>query len=446
MSESNRFDTAKLSALFDVEHRTRRADSPDALRYITVNESRRVVDYQQAAIIEDTGVRGWRVTALSNVPSVDRNSLYVQWVEHAIASHSPEGAEPFALEEKQLDDWGRETWREVSPGQILLVPLDTADKPEAWLWLSRELAWGAADINLATHLGEVQGHALRAFRQTRDRKKWRSRLKSRRLWWGALILLLLILCIPVRLSALAPAEVVARDPFIVAAPMDGVVDRVLVDPNAQVERGQPLVKLQDIEAKARYQVATEALKVAEARYDQALQESFDDADSRASLAALSAEKDLRDVEKTYAAQQLDQVVLKADHAGLAIFDDPNDWAGRPVKTGERIMQLADPGERKIRIDLPVDDALVLEAGAPVTLFLDSRPLSPVEASVDRVAYKPVVNGRDQLVYHVSAEFEESPDFLRIGLRGTARVSGDRVPLAYYLFRRPLAGLRQSLGI
>ena len=35
---------------------------------------------------------------------------------------------------------------------------------------------------------------------------------------------------------------------------------------------------------------------------------------------------------------------------------------------------------------------------------------------------------------------------RIGLRGTAKILGDRVPLALYLFRRPLALLRQSLGI
>ncbi|WP_024952987.1 HlyD family secretion protein [Cobetia crustatorum] len=110
------------------------------------------------------------------------------------------------------------------------------------------------------------------------------------------------------------------------------------------------------------------------------------------------------------------------------------------------MQLADPLDRKVNIELPVDDALVLSKGAPITLFLDSRPLSPIEGEVERVSYKPIINGRDQLIYHVSATLEESPDFLRIGLRGTARISGDRVPLAYYLFRRPLAGLRQALGV
>lgn len=446
MSSSGQFDTTKLSALFDVEHRLRRASSTEELRYITVNESHRVVDYQQAAIVETSGGSGWQVSALANVPSVDRNSLYVQWIEHIASIKPPQGNEPYALQEAGLDEWACDTWREISPGQVLLVPLDTDDEPTTWLWLARENVWHAAEINLAAHVSEVSGHALRSFTRTRQRRRWRSMLASKRLWLIALALIALVLCIPVKLSALAPAEIVAEDPFVVAAPMDGVVDRVLVDPNAYVKQGQPLVELQDIEAQARFQVASQSLKVAQARYNQAMQESFSDADSRASLAALKAERDLREIKKDYASQQLEKVVLKAENAGLAIFDDPNDWDGRPVRTGERIMQLADPDKRKVRVDLPVDDALVLEAGAPVTLFLDSRPLSPVEGKVTRVAYQPVVNDRNQLVYHVSARLDESPDFLRIGLRGTARISGDRVPLAYYLFRRPIAGLRQTLGI
>ena len=39
--------------------------------------------------------------------------------------------------------------------------------------------------------------------------------------------------------------------------------------------------------------------------------------------------------------------------------------------------------------------------------------------------------------------EQAP---RIGLRGTAKVYAKRVPLAVYLFRRPLAALRKTLGL
>jgi hypothetical protein len=35
---------------------------------------------------------------------------------------------------------------------------------------------------------------------------------------------------------------------------------------------------------------------------------------------------------------------------------------------------------------------------------------------------------------------------RIGLKGTAKVSGRYVPLAYWVFRKPLALARQLLGL
>lgn len=35
---------------------------------------------------------------------------------------------------------------------------------------------------------------------------------------------------------------------------------------------------------------------------------------------------------------------------------------------------------------------------------------------------------------------------RIGLRGTAKIYGDRVALIYYLLRRPLAAARQFFGV
>jgi hypothetical protein len=261
-----------------------------------------------------------------------------------------------------------------------------------------------------------------------------------------LIVIVAVLAIPVRLTALAPAEIVARDPTIVAAPMRGVVEEILVEPNARVEQGEPIVRLQDLEARNRFEVAREALEVARAKFRKARQEAFDSPESRARLATLRAEVALRETELRFAKQKLEKVVIHADHAGIAIYDDPNDWSGRPVRTGERILQLADPKARELRVRLPVGDAIVLNAGAPLKLFLDAHPLDPLTGEVGRTSYRPVTSGRDQVMYRVTARLSEQRPWLRIGLRGTARISGARVPLAFYLFRRPLTALRQTIGI
>jgi len=51
------------------------------------------------------------------------------------------------------------------------------------------------------------------------------------------------MCLPITLSALAPAEVVPFKPTIVRAPLDGVVDHFAVAPNAPVKQGQTLLEL-----------------------------------------------------------------------------------------------------------------------------------------------------------------------------------------------------------
>jgi hypothetical protein len=66
--------------------------------------------------------------------------------------------------------------------------------------------------------------------------------------------------------------------------------------------------------------------------------------------------------------------------------------------------------------------------------------------VIRTAYQPVSKGQNQVVYRVTARLDEKRPWLRIGLRGTARIAGDQVPLVFYLFRRPLTALRQMLGV
>ncbi len=445
MAEGPGVDTNRLSALFDVEHRARSATDLTTLRFVIVNESRRVFGYAHAALVEP-GATGWKITAVSDVASVDRNGLFAQWVERAFAQQKPADDTAFDLNGDALGDWERGVWGDVSPAHVHVMPLGAPGRaPAAWLWLAAEQPLDGGATSLAEHMAEVYGHALAALSpNTRRRSLW-ERLSKRRYWLGLAALVVLILLLPVRLSALAPAEIVARDPDIVAAPLDGVVEKVLVAPNERVKAGQALVALDDIETRNKYEVASEQLEVANAQLEQAEQEAFNDAQSRAELATRRAEVGLREVQKAYAKQQLDRIVLKAERAGIAIYSDPDDWAGRPVQTGERIMQLADPARREVRIDLSVDDALLLSEDAPMKLFLDSHPLSPVAGRIVRVSYKPEVDAHDKLVYHVTARLTGKRDWLRIGLRGTAKISGSRVPLVYYLLRRPIAALRQTIG-
>lgn len=109
------------------------------------------------------------------------------------------------------------------------------------------------------------------------------------------------------------------------------------------------------------------------------------------------------------------------------------------------MEIGNPADTELRIEVPVSDALTLQEGGDVALFLDGDPLTAVHAKIARANYRPSSNAESQLVYRVHASFADGIA-RRIGLRGVARVSAHDVPLAFYLFRRPIASLRQRFGI
>jgi hypothetical protein len=96
--------------------------------------------------------------------------------------------------------------------------------------------------------------------------------------------------------------------------------------------------------------------------------------------------------------------------------------------------------------LPVADAINLEPGAKVQFFLNIDPAAPISAELYFAAYQAEVTPDEALAYRLKARFRQTEALPRIGLKGTAKVFGSRVPFVYYVLRRPLAALRQWLGM
>ena len=248
------------------------------------------------------------------------------------------------------------------------------------------------------------------------------------------------------LTALAPAEIVAAHPNVVAAPIDGVIKDILVPPGAQVAEGTPLVTFVDTKLHNDAEVSARAKSVAEAKYFKALQSAISTQKEVQDLSIAKSELAVAEAELTYAQNMLSHAEIRAPKAGLVIYSAKSDWIGKPVAVGERVIDIADTSQVEIKIDLPVSDAIALQEGGPVKLFLDGDPLHPVEAVIDRVAYRPSTTPDHQLILRSFGRFKEGTTPLRIGLRGTARLTGEKVSLAFYLFRRPFALLRQKVGI
>ncbi|MFJ4347299.1 efflux RND transporter periplasmic adaptor subunit [Pseudomonas sp. NPDC089401] len=423
-------------ALFlGLERQARQAGSTEQLAFAMVNDGQVLFGFRHAALL----IAG-KVRALTGISVVEANAPFVAFVERAAGKLQAAGiAGPVKV--SQLDAQALADWQALSAGQAFWLPLlDRQGSAFGGLWLAREHAFNASEQALLAQLGEAYAHAWQALDPVRP---WRLRWPRKRLL-AVLGMALLVLLVPVRQSVLAPAEVVPRGGWVVAAPLDGVVAEFLVKPNQTVAAGELLVRFDATTLKAQADVAERALGVAEAEHKASTQRAFSDAESSARLDLLAARVEQKRAELEYARQLLARSEIRAERAGIAVFADAERWTGKPVQTGERLMQLADPAQAELRMELPVGDAIALQTGAEVALFLDSDPLHRHQATLERAAYEAQATAAGQLAYRLDAAFSDTPP--RIGLRGTAKLYGERAPLAYYLLRKPLAALRQGLGL
>lgn len=447
---------APLLQLLELGRRARAAASLDELAFLAVNDSHALHPYRQGALwLAEGGVR-----ALSGVLQPEANAPYAQWLARACralqASHPRGGAVTAAA----LAGADAAEWAEWLPEFGLWLPFDGAAGTQdgGALLLAAEQPWPVAQQAQMQEWMQVWRHAWCALhgpaqwswgRARRAARHWLTAQpatpwwRQRRLRIGAAVLVAALF--PVRLSVLAPGELVPAKPATIRAPLDGIIGAFQVSPNQAVKTGQALFGFDEAPIVARLDVANQALATAEAEYRQYAQLAVSDTKSKGQLSGLLGKIEEKRVEAAYLGGQLQRSRVLAPQDGIAIFDDPSEWIGRPVQAGERIMRIAAPADVEIEAWLPLGDAIPLEAGAAVSLYLAANPLTPLAAQVRYVAHDATLRPDGSYAYRLRARLDQ-PTVQRIGLKGTAKVSSGRVPLLYWALRRPLAVARQSLGL
>ncbi|MAT49558.1 MAG: efflux RND transporter periplasmic adaptor subunit [Porticoccaceae bacterium] len=438
-----------FSIFIELEHRIRQSADEEVLGFNAVNETRNLVPYRQAVLWRsDDGSDHGRVFAVSGLAVPDATSPFIRWVGKLcrFLSGPDHRNETKACSMASLEpDFARE-WAQWLPPHVMWLPLKRPNGAFlGGLLLARDEPWKDAERHLLSYLAGSYGHAWGALRPGgfRALQGWKRR---RKFWFAAAVVVTLLACLPVHQSSLAPAEIIPGDPAVVGAPIDGVVDSFAVKPNEMVHEGQELLSLDDRRLKSRLEVAEKSLEIVQAEYRQASQKAVFDHSSRVDIAILKGKMEQAKAEMEYVKELLDRIVIRAPRDGLVIFDNVNDWLGRPVATGERIMQVADPSEVKIEVWLPVAEALKLELGAPVKLFLNVAPHRAVDGRLEYASYEARPTPEGHYAYRLVATVQDNSRSLRIGLKGTAKVFGDRTLLIFHLLKRPFSSLRQYFGI
>jgi multidrug resistance efflux pump len=434
--------------LLEFQRKLQACKSIRELAFVAANEGFSVLRYDQAVLWQYDIRSQVAVEAVSGLAEVANEAPYVQWLVRAATHFIEAPGQPIVVSAlADLPEALAEDGAEWVPDQILHCALQS---PEGHvlggLFFARDEPFSEVERAVAQWMGAATGFSLWAWRRDyRPVRRWLRRTSTKRLILGAALAAALLSFVPVRLSALAQAEISPMRPYPITAPVEGVVDAVKVQPNQIVGADEPLVVLNDTTTRNKLAVAVKALDIAKADLQRAINKSFSDEASKGELNLLDARVREKVAEVAFLSEMLDRYTISAPQGGLAIFSDAEEWRGRPVQPGERIMVIADPSMVEVTVYVPPEDAIQLELGAEVHVFLNVDPLFPLKAKIVQTSYETITMPDNSLAYVVKAQLARG-SLPRIGQRGTAKVYAEEVSLGYYLMRKPILFLRKSLGV
>ncbi|WP_297728932.1 HlyD family efflux transporter periplasmic adaptor subunit, partial [Limnohabitans sp. Rim8] len=433
--------------------KARLAKSDRELAFALVNDTIVLAPYRQAALwLKADGV--W---TLSGVVQVDANVPYTHWLDQVAAFLNAKGLqESYAFTAADLPSHLSVEWQNWWPEHGLWLGSSQQKIKGAAVFL-REEVWQPDDIEKLNEWLEIWWHAFSSLYSERIVKLrgLPERIKNLlapiegRTWWKQkrlhiLLFISIFLLFPVRLTVLAPGELVSANPVVIRAPLDGVIDVFHVQPNQQVAADQVLFSFDELVIQSKIKVASQALATAKTDYRQTSQLALFESKSKTQLGLMIGKVEERRVEVGALQEQLSRARVAAPKAGVVLMDDPSEWIGKPVAIGERILRIASLDDMEVEAWVPLADAINLKPGDSVTLYLSASPLSPVSASVRYMSHDAVQRADGNFAYRIRAKLEE-PSQHRVGLKGTAKVHGAWVPFVFWMMRRPIATLRAYVG-
>lgn len=438
----------RLSLLLQLQRRARTAEDEE-LPFIMANETRQLLKYRQAALFSLNRGRT-RVQAVSGLAVPDPNAPYVQWLSK-FAKWRLERADGAGVERVNLVQVQEETkkapvwlgdWKEWLPPHLLWGPLNDPRGGFIGILLAfRDEPYSETEVMLFSHLLGGYAETL-ALSQSKKRKR---SLPLSPILALALLAAIAAMFYPVRQSVLAPSEVTAKRPALVRAGLDGVVDQFLVQPNQEVEAGDPLIRLEDAQLRTKLAVAKKAEDMAQAEYRQLLQAGLSDPRTKQRIPLAQGRIEQLAAETAYIESLMERVLIHSPIKGVVLCDNPDEWLGRPVSLGQRIMLVADPHTVELEIRLPASDSMQVNVGDELMFFPNISPIEPKPATVSFVGYRAGEVAGVGMAFILRADIDSGGDSL-LGLRGMAKLYGPSQSLGLVLLRKPIMAVRQWLGL
>lgn len=273
-----------------------------------------------------------------------------------------------------------------------------------------------------------------------------SKSRRRGLWIAAAAVALFMLPVPEWVAAPAVVESDAADR--VYAPIEGVIENLLLPPGSWVEKGQPLLRYQQRDWLQQRLQAQREQELAEAELARLRAAAWQDTQSRAAIPAQQLRVQQAQQSRQHLETLLAETEIKAQQDGLLMIDDPERLEGALVRAGELLFTVADPQKLRIKLYTPVADVGKLQPQAKLSFRSHARPFTAWPAEVGRLAMDVQLSESQQPSLPAWAYFEDpkAANELSLGERGTARVTHGWTLLGLSLLLKPWQQLQALLPL
>ena len=307
----------KLFTLLGLQRQAQEAATLDTLSHIVANDTHKLVPYKQAVFWLADGRRVSLHSASGNA-LLDEKGPYAVALKNIIHSQAFTQDPAKSSVQNFTPDFLKRADTSLPSAHALLVPFITQkDGVTGGLWLERDIPFEKAEQQLLRELSFGYAYALAMLKLRRH--DWLSNLRGRHAGRLTVIVaagLMMCLFIPVRLSVTAPAEIVAQNPRIIAAPFEGLMEQILVQPGDTVEPNQPVARMDTIALQARLDMTAQGQEISRAALARLRRESLTSPEKKTELKKLEAEIVAQQIEYDYARQK----ELAETHNQLALAE------------------------------------------------------------------------------------------------------------------------------
>lgn len=426
-------------------------DNKEALIFHIVNDTFHVVPYDRAYLFHFHNKK-WELIGISGQTELKRTTALTQSLEKLVnALKTPEtllalNAESF--EESQIKTWNQK--QKETPAAGFWLPIFFENAPVLGLWMEQwtsssfKLPDQETPLLLKDYLMPSYGIAWNRI----DKKSFFKNMtqitgKKALIFSIALLLALFIIRVPLRIAA--PCEIVPENPWLIRAPLEGVVEELFVKPGERIQKDAPLFQYDKVALEQAVKSAEQDLLKKEFELKRASILGMKDKKSLDDLSVIQIEKEKAEIDLNFKKYKASLLVVNAPEEGVIILDSPEAWRGRPVKVGEKVLEISNPKETSIKIWIPESDNISLNYEKPITIFLNTSPGKSYPAKIEYIGNETVISDQQIPSYVAKANWiDTQPDDVKIGVKGTAILYGDTVSLFYYLTRKPWYALRHFL--